>query len=271
MDSSELKQLLHGSRPGQNHLDLLRHIYRYVHSEKPFKIQYGFSKRQLQWISQSVPMSTGRTPAAMRKANLYQLHWVTVSVATTCRRSVSLWMSLYKCGWESKILINKTVGKNQNCSYNNQISLRAIRYSIHSFIPFIYFITSLYEAAHLSCLSELFCLLLAVSLYLCLPWTNLQIINIYFSTTLNIGSIINCSPSSLTIRLPGFVLSLSLCPQMVKEAIKKLTPVPSCIPWTWNILTHKLVPLRETVAQWPLPWSNSMVQSGRVPRRLKNN
>lgn len=148
-------------------------------------------------------MSTGRTPAATRKANLYQLHWVTVSVATTCRRSVSLWMSLCKCGWESKILINKTVGKNQNSSYNNQTSLRAIRYAIPSFLLSISSHLHISLPVYLVSQNILFCLLLAVSLYLCLPWTNLHIINVSFSITLNISSIINCSPSSLTIRPPG--------------------------------------------------------------------
>lgn len=155
-------------------------------------------------------MSTGRTPAATRKANLYQLHWVTVSVATTCRRSVSLWMSLSKCGWESKILINKTVGKNQNYSYNKQTSLRAIRYSIPSFLLSISSHLYISLPMFLVSLNILFCLLFAISLYLCLPWTNLHVINISFSTTLNISSIINCSRSFPTIRPPGCLCCVSL-------------------------------------------------------------
>lgn len=215
-------------------------------------------------------MSTGRTPAATRRANLYQLHWVTVSVATTCRRSVSLWMGLCKCEWESKILINKIVVKSQNCSYNNQISLRAIRYSIPSFLLSISSHLYISLPMYLVSLNTLFCLL-AVSLYLSLPWTNLHIIYISFSTTLNISSIINCSPSSLTIRPPGCLCFVSLTVPTDGERGHQKTHASSllyCLDW--NILTHKLMPLRETVAQWPLPWSNSMVQSGKVPRHLKN-
>lgn len=64
----------------------------------------------------------GREPAATKEANLYRLHWVTVSVVATlqtlCQPGEAFFFYASVGGRKKNPLINKTVGKEQN--YNSK-------------------------------------------------------------------------------------------------------------------------------------------------------